>query len=85
MRVALHKRFKKQIAKYPVLEIQIDERIILFLNDPFHPILNNHPLAGKWTGYRSINITGDYRAIYKNVQEDIAYFVDINTHSNLYS
>ncbi len=84
MRILFHKKFKKQVAKYPFLKIQIDERIILFLDDPFHPILNNHSLIGKWIGYRSINITGDYRAIYELVEEDAALFVDMNTHGNLY-
>ncbi len=55
------------------------------MSDPFHPLLNNHPLAGRWTGYRSINITGDYRAIYELIEEDLAYFVTIDTHSNLYT
>lgn len=85
MRVLFNKRFKKQVSKYPFFKIQIDERIILFLEDPFHPRLNNHPLAGKWMGYRSINITDDYRAVYRNVEEAVAYFVDMDTHSNLYS
>ncbi|MBI2483565.1 type II toxin-antitoxin system mRNA interferase toxin, RelE/StbE family [Candidatus Uhrbacteria bacterium] len=84
MRILFHKKFKKQVAKYPFLKIQIDERIILFMNDPFHPLLNNHPLTGKWIGYRSVNITGDYRAIYEFVKEDVAFFVDMDTHSNLY-
>lgn len=60
------------------------ERIIIFSADPFHPTLNNHALTGEWTGYRSINITGDYRAVYRLVEEDLAYFVDLDTHSNLY-
>ncbi len=84
MRVLFHKKFKKQVVKYPFLKIQIDERIILFLDDPFHPLLNNHPLTGKWTGYRSVNITGDYRAVYELVEEDVAFFVDMDTHSKLY-
>ncbi|MBI4268337.1 type II toxin-antitoxin system mRNA interferase toxin, RelE/StbE family [Candidatus Uhrbacteria bacterium] len=84
MKVVFHKRFKRQVAKYPALSSQLDERIALFVNDPFHPMLNNHQLAGKWARYRSINITGDYRAIYESVKDDLAYFVDLDTHGNLY-
>jgi len=47
-------------------------------------ILNNHALTGQWAGYRSINITGDYRAVYRLAEEDIAYFVALDTHSKLY-
>lgn len=84
MRAFLHKRFKKQLKKYPFLALQAEERIILFVTDPFHPILNNHPPTGKWTGYRSINITGDYRAVYRLIENDDAFFVDLDSHSNLY-
>lgn len=80
-----HKRFKKKIAKYPFLKNQIDEQIRLFLKDPFDQQLHNHALSGKWKGCRSINITGDYRAVYEMVvEDDTAYFVDMDTHSNLY-
>ena len=60
------------------------ERLVLFLQDEFNPILNNHPLRGKYKGYRSINITGDLRAIYQYQNPDIGIFVAIDTHSNLY-
>lgn len=33
--------------------------------------------------YRSINITGDYRAIYE-VKDGIAYFISVGTHHELY-
>lgn len=60
------------------------ERLQLFSNEPFNPILNNHALSGKYRGRHSINVTGDYRALYKQIRSDIALFVDIDTHSNLY-
>ncbi|MDP2629997.1 MAG: type II toxin-antitoxin system mRNA interferase toxin, RelE/StbE family [Candidatus Uhrbacteria bacterium] len=84
MRVVLHKKFDKKLKKYPLLNDQARERIILFVADPFHPTLNNHSLIGTWIGYRSININGDYRAVYRLTEESIAYFVDLDTHSNLY-
>lgn len=84
MRVVLHKKFDKKIKKYPFLKEQTKERIILFARDPHHSTLNNHALVGMWIGYRSINITGDYRAVYTLVEEDIAHFVDLDSHSNLY-
>lgn len=59
------------------------KRFDLFLDNPQHPLLKNHPLKGEWNGYRSINITGDWRAIYFQVGENII-FVDLGTHSQLY-
>jgi len=46
-------------------------------------VLDNHSLQGTWLGHRSINVTGDFRAIFKETQ-DAAIFVDIDTHHNLY-
>jgi len=60
-------------------------RLEIFMADKFNPILNNHSLAGKYQGYRSINITGDWRAIFREYESNkTAYFVTIDTHSNLY-
>jgi addiction module RelE/StbE family toxin len=61
-----------------------NERLKLFLAQPFHQLLDNHALKGGWKGYRSINVTGDWRAIFKMVDPETAYFVAIDTHHNLY-
>lgn len=64
------------------------EAIILFSKDPYNPQLNNHMLKREWAGYRSINVTVDYRAIYREIKEEsgiTAYFVAIGTHRKLYS
>ena len=49
----------------------------------FHPILNNHALSGEYEGYRSINITGDLRVLYRR-EGEVVIFVTIDSHSNLY-
>ena len=85
MNATLHKSFlKKYIKLRPGEKQKFKERRDLFLNDPFNPILNNHALEGKYKGYRSINIGGDLRVVYKVVADDIALLVTIDTHSNLY-
>jgi mRNA interferase YafQ len=59
------------------------DRIELFVQNPLDPELNNHPLKGKYKAYRSINITGDYRALYLSKDEYIVFDV-VGTHSQLY-
>ncbi|MEK7060110.1 MAG: type II toxin-antitoxin system mRNA interferase toxin, RelE/StbE family [Patescibacteria group bacterium] len=61
------------------------ERLTLFIQNRNHPLLNNHPLDGIWAGCRSINITGDFRAVYEELNNDCFEFVAIGTHSELYS
>ncbi len=56
----------------------------MFMADPTNPILNNHPLQGKYEGCRSISITGDIRVVFKMINDDTAYFIDIGTHHRLY-
>lgn len=58
-------------------------RLKLFGQDQFDPVLNNHSLTGKYSGYRSINVTGDLRAIFKK-SDDTVIFTNIDSHSNLY-
>ena len=84
MQILFHKNFKKQATKFKSLKTKIDQRLLLFMEDPFDPILNNHALIGEYKGYRSINITSDYRAIYEEIREGMAFFVTIDKHSNLY-
>lgn len=64
------KRFLKQLKKAPIgIKIAFKERFRLFLQNPFHPQLNNHQLTGKLKKYRSLNITGDWRAIYSEIKD----------------
>ncbi len=85
MIIRFHRNFEKQFKKLKTNEqSKLKERLEVFLLDAFNPILNNHPLKGKYVGYRSINITGDLRAIYKQNTKDIAVFVAVNSHSYLY-
>ncbi len=74
----------KQLRKVP-LEIKkaFRDRLELFLLDPYDPLLRNHDLVGNFKGHRSININGDWRAIFKESEEAIV-FVALGTHSQLY-
>ena len=84
MNIVYHKIFLKDYKQLsPTQKEKLEKRLRLFFLDEFNPILNNHPLKGKYLGYRSINVTGDLRAIYKKIN-NTALFVTIDSHSNLY-
>lgn len=84
MRIKLHRNFEKGYKKLPLAEkTKLKQRRDLFLQDEFNPVLNNHGLRGKYLGYRSINVTGDIRAIYKR-EGGLVTFVAIGSHSKLY-
>ena len=85
MKIILHKNFKKQYRELRVRERRkFKERRNLFLENQFHPLLNNHALHGEYAGFRSINITGDVRVLYEPVRDTIAHFIMIGTHSKLF-
>ena len=84
MHIYLHKKFLKDYKKLSISQKErFKERRDLFITDEFNPLLNNHALKGKYQDYRSINITGNLRAIYKKETKG-AIFVAIDSHSNLY-
>lgn len=86
MKVRFSKRFVKNYKRAPKkIRTAFNARLDIFMKDKFYPQLNNHSLTGNYQGYRSINITGDWRAIFTEVGNGkVAYFVTIDTHSNLY-
>jgi addiction module RelE/StbE family toxin len=55
----------------------------LFAENPNHPALRNHPLTGKYAGFQSIDVTEDWRALYREEKERIM-FADLGTHEELY-
>ena len=85
MEFAHSKLFKKQFQKLPPGVRQAAEtRIELFKREEFHPLLNNHKLKEEFEGYRSINVTGDYRIIFKKETEFLVRLEQIGTHPQLY-
>jgi len=86
MRILFHSNFIKKYAKLSrSVQFQTDQRIVLFEENSLKPTLHTHKLKEIWKNHRSINITGDLRAIYKLLTTDTIQCVEIDTHSNLYS
>lgn len=88
MRINFTREFTKQYRRADhKIRKAVDKRLDLFLESPLNPILNNHSLSGSYQGYRSINITGDWRAIYSEIKEGnetLIVFKSLGTHSQLY-
>lgn len=85
MKIRFHQNFDKQYKKLrPAEKNKTLERLQMFLVSPFDSLLDNHSLKGKYVDYRSINITGDLRALYKILSDDECIFVVVDSHSNLY-
>ena len=80
-----HRNFDKKYLKLSrKLRERFKERRDIFLANPYEPILNNHGLHEPYAGCRSINVTGDYRAIFHHERSNVVRFIDIDTHHNLF-
>lgn len=85
VQIVPHKDFTKDLKKQTLkVKEKTKDRLYIFSYKPLDPILNNHALTGKWQGYRSINITGDIRAIYKQIDNNKVIFIALGSHSKLY-
>ena len=85
MIIHFHHRLKKQLQKSPQkIQMAFYAHLALFQKNPFQSMLNNHALKGIYLGYRSIDVTGDWRAIYKVLSDDKFVFSYLGTHSALY-
>jgi len=88
MTIKYTKEFTAKLKKQNVrIRKSFKKAINQFAQDPQDTELNNHALSREWQGHRSINITADFRGIYKETQsrnEKIIYFVALGTHKKLY-
>lgn len=73
----LYKKDKKLVSR-------IEKQIKLFESNPKHPSLRTHKLTGNLTNRWSISISRELRMVYLMLDEDIAYFVDLGAHDEVY-
>lgn len=77
-------RFRKQLGKLPMqIRKKFYERLGIFLENKFNPILENHSVDPIYPNCRSINVTGDHRAIFYETGNKVV-FIAIGTHPQLY-
>jgi len=85
MTILYSKRFRKNYKKLTLkIRERFKERRDIFFSNPFDSLLDNHQLHGEYTGCRSINVSGDYRAIYYHERADVVRFIAIGTHHELF-
>ena len=86
MQISFSNKFKKQYKKSSNhIKDKLDERLLIFSENKNDLILNNHKLHGKFKNFKSIDVTGDIRAVYEEIDENSTHFVSMGSHSKLYS
>lgn len=86
MEILFGRKFQKRFKSLDQrVKKSFEKRLKIFTHDPRAPLLNIHPLSGEFSGCYSINVTGDYRAIFELRQDDtVVVFILIGTHHELY-
>lgn len=79
-------RFKRMYRKLPPEQQESGNRALqLFTDNPFHPQLHNHKLAGSKQGIRSISAGYDLRILYTEEHgHAIVLLLMIGDHATVY-
>mgnify|MGYP001580812411 CR=1 FL=1 len=87
MKAYFLRKFKKSYARRVLRDQALDkrfgERFLMFIQNPNHPLLRDHALRGEKKGLRSFSVTGDIRVTYF-IEDNIAYFLDIGSHNQVF-
>ncbi len=80
--------FNKQRETAPLeIKIAFRETLEMFLENPHQPQLRNYSLKEEYSGYNSIDVTDDWRALFKvreSKTQTIITFHILGTHIQLY-
>ena len=84
MRAEFKRSFKKQFKKLPKkVREAFGVGLDILLTGRAHSLLRIHALKGDRYPLKSMNITGDYRALFVATKTTITFY-EIGTHSELY-
>lgn len=84
MNVRFQKSFTEQFVKLTKHQKRlVKDTLELFGEDPGNTSLQNHPLGGQWSSYRSVTADVDLRLHYR-LDEDTVLFVAVGSHKQLY-
>jgi addiction module RelE/StbE family toxin len=84
LRIDFSPLFNKQRKSAPLaIKQAFRDALDLFSEDPTHSALRNHPLSDEYAGFSSIDVTEDWRALFRQ-EKDRIIFAYLGTHDELY-
>lgn len=88
MSISLSPKFKAELKRMkqtnPQLLSKIHKQLKIFSENPGHPSLRTHKLAGNLENSWSISVNRGYRLIYTITAEGEVYFYSLGTHDEVY-
>ena len=85
----ISKSFKKDVekARRQKKDLELLSKVMhtLLSEKSLDPIFQDHPLKGRWSGYRDCHVTSDWVLIYRILtEEQIIKFERLGSHSELF-
>lgn len=85
LKIHYHKKFRRDYKKMPAkIRGLFKERLAIFREQPFHPLLKNHTLRRELKDYWAFSVTGDIRVIYEYLDKNTIALVRIGSHNQVY-
>ncbi len=81
---AFKRAYKKTLKNNSSRQILFQQKISLFLQDPFHPQLRTHKLSGVLKDFYSFSIEYDLRVIFYFISDTEVVLENIGTHNEVY-
>jgi len=75
---------KKWQKKHPDLIKVLENRLMLFTENPFDPVLRTHRLSGNLKDYWALYVTYEYRLVFKFISTNKVLLIDLGTHDEVY-
>ena len=74
--------FERAFVKLPESLIrEVARREAIFRKNPFDPLLKTHKLKGEHRDLWSFSIAYRYRIVFRFLDDNMAYFIDVGDHS----
>ncbi len=77
------RKLKQFLKKHPELEKEIEEKLDLLIENPYHPVLKTHRLKGKLKNEFAFHLTYEYRILFV-LEKDKIYLTNIGSHDEVY-
>ena len=88
MLIKKHKRFEKAFRKLDTkIQDKVSATLVLFIENKYNVLLNNHSLKWHFVWLSSINVSWDIRIIFREIEDseiEIIELLNLGTHSELY-
>ncbi len=81
---AFARAYKKQIKNQLSIQQLFNEKIVLFLQDPYHPQLRTHKLKGNLKDFYAFSIDYNLRVLFYFASDDEVIFENIGSHGEVY-